>query len=271
MAGFAAAWLALREPVDAISRSSALTAELRAWRTSLGPLSVLDVASGTGANLRYLAPQLSGEQRWCLVDHDAALMACGHRMLQPWRVEQDLALSLEWRPLDLVKEWDSLDLPAFDLVTASAFMDLVSSAWLTRFTHRCRLWQATVLVALSYDGTIRWQPALAEDARVCEWINRHQRTDKGFGPALGPNAAASLVFSLRELGYRVISQPSPWRLEPTHAALQTALLEGWIGAVKFIADDSLDWLDPWSAQRRRWIEQGESYLQVGHQDVFGRL
>ena len=168
MAGFAAAWLALREPVDAISRSSALTAELRAWRTSLGPLSVLDVASGTGANLRYLAPQLSGEQRWCLVDHDAALMACGHRMLQPWRVEQDLALSLEWRPLDLVKEWDSLDLPAFDLVTASAFMDLVSSAWLTRFTHRCRLWQATVLVALSYDGTIRWQPALAEDARVCE-------------------------------------------------------------------------------------------------------
>lgn len=271
MAGFSATWLELREPVDASARNPTLDAELRAWRKPLGPLSVLDLGSGTGANLRYLAPQLRGEQRWCLVDHDATLLARGDEMVQSWPARQDLALSLQWRHMDLVKEWQALDLVTVDLVTASALMDLVSLAWLTRFTRRCRSWNAAVFIALSYDGTMDWQPSLPEDLRVCEWVNRHQRTDKGFGPALGPEATTALTVSLQELGYRILARPSPWRLGPTHTALQTALLEGWIEVVRSIAEDSIDWLDCWAVQRRRWIEQGESYLRVGHQDVFARL
>lgn len=271
MAGFSAAWLELREPVDAIARNPTLDAELRVWRKALGPLSVLDIGSGTGANLRYLAPQLRGEQQWCLVDHDATLLARGNEMIQSWPAQQDLALSLQWRPMDLVKEWQALDLATVDLVTASALMDLVSLAWLTRFTHRCRSWKATVFIALSYDGTMDWQPSLPEDLQVCEWVNRHQRTDKGFGPALGPEATTALTASLQGLGYRVLIRPSPWRLGPTHTALQMALLEGWIEVVRAMAGDSIDWLETWAVQRRRWIEQGESYLRVGHQDLFARL
>lgn len=271
MAGFSATWLDLREPVDAASRNPVLAAELHSWRTSLESLSVLDVGSGTGANLRYLAPHLTGKQRWCLVDHDSALLAHGRELLYSWQAVHEMELSLEWRQMDLVTEWEGLDLPTVDLVTASALMDLVSSTWLERFTHRCRLWKAVVLIALSYDGTIYWQPSLPGDIRVCEWINRHQRTDKGFGPALGPGAVTALTASLHRFGYRVISQPSPWRLGPTQAALQLALLEGWTEAVQSIAKDTVDWLDSWTTQRRRWIEQGESHLQVGHQDVFARL
>ncbi|MCB1771612.1 MAG: class I SAM-dependent methyltransferase, partial [Candidatus Competibacteraceae bacterium] len=77
MNGFSATWLALREPVDAASRNRALTNRLIEWRGRMDTLRVLDLASGTGANFRFLAPLLGGEQHWRLVDHDPALLAQG--------------------------------------------------------------------------------------------------------------------------------------------------------------------------------------------------
>jgi len=50
--------------------------------------------------------------------------------------------------------------------------------------------------------------------------------------------------------------------------MQTALLEGWVAAVREIAPDRQEDLAAWQAQRRRWIEQGESRLRVGHWDLF---
>ncbi|MDJ0891981.1 MAG: class I SAM-dependent methyltransferase, partial [Gammaproteobacteria bacterium] len=73
MSGFSGEWLALREPVDDRSRSGTLVTRLSA-RAPEGRLRVLDLGAGTGANLRYLAPRLGGEQEWLLVDHDSSLL-----------------------------------------------------------------------------------------------------------------------------------------------------------------------------------------------------
>ena len=79
-AGFSADWLQQREPFDAAARSAA-EARLRIRQrlarscpTAGAPLRLIDLACGTGANLRWLAPQLSGRQQWLVVDHDAALL-----------------------------------------------------------------------------------------------------------------------------------------------------------------------------------------------------
>jgi hypothetical protein len=271
MNSFSADWLGLREPVDAASRSLELNAELRAWRSGLGRLSVLDLGSGTSANFRYLAPLLGGEQRWWLVDHDPVLLAHGEQLSREWAKQQGFAPTLTWQLLDLVRDWERLDMPDIDLVTASALIDLVSADWLERFARRCQQWRAGVFVALSYNGRIDWEPALEDDERAREEVNRHQRTDKGFGPALGLDASATLAILLRQLGYWVMLRPSPWLLEPERAALQTALLEGWVEAVRAIAPESSGWLDDWATQRRRLIEQGASRLYVGHWDLFAWL
>ena len=63
MSGFSAEWLALREPLDARSRSAELVARLRADAPD-GTRRIVDLATGTGANLRYLAPRLGGDQDW---------------------------------------------------------------------------------------------------------------------------------------------------------------------------------------------------------------
>ncbi|MGD8498218.1 MAG: class I SAM-dependent methyltransferase, partial [Chromatiales bacterium] len=60
MSGFSPDWLALREPLDARARSAALVDRLRA-QAPRGPRRILDLGSGTGSNLRYLAPRLGGE------------------------------------------------------------------------------------------------------------------------------------------------------------------------------------------------------------------
>jgi len=67
-------WLALREPVDHRSRAADLVAPLAEWWGSRPSQRVLDLGSGTGSNLRYLAPRLPGGQEWTLVDRDAAAL-----------------------------------------------------------------------------------------------------------------------------------------------------------------------------------------------------
>ncbi|HAS52552.1 MAG TPA: SAM-dependent methyltransferase [Gammaproteobacteria bacterium] len=264
MSGFSVEWLALREPVDAVSRHAELTARLIDWRRSRWgeqPLSVLDLGSGTGANGRFLAPRLGGVQHWRLVDDDPTLLA--HRAALPGSVER--------QSLDLAGNFAQLDFQDVQLVTASALIDLVSVDWLERLERRCQDVQAAVLIVLTYDGTIVWEPALDDDVAVCEWVNRHQRTDKGFGPALGPQAAPAFRAMLESLGYQVDLQPSPWVLVPEQVAMQTALLEGWLAAVRDIAPDTGMWLEAWAMQRRRLIAQSQSRLRVGHWDLFATV
>ena len=268
MSGFTAEWLALREPVDAAARNAEVTAAMQTWRQRHDPLTVLDLACGAGANVRFLAPLLGGEQHWRLVDHDPLLLARGQALAAGWATPPGLNLALDWRAADLAADWARLDFRDRRLVTASALLDLVSADWLERLARRCGEVGAAVCIVLSYDGTLVWEPVLAGDESVRVQVNRHQRTDKGFGPALGPDAAVTLAILLRRLGYTVRLRPSPWDLGPEQGAMQTALLEGWVAAVREIAPDRQEDLAAWQAQRRCWIEQGESRLRVGHWDLF---
>lgn len=284
MSGFSADWLALREPLDAVSRNAELADGLRAWRQRQGALTALDLGSGTGANFRCLAPLLGGEQHWLLVDHDPALLARSDRLIRRWAAEREITVAEEaralvltaatqrWRlerlDLNLVDGWDRLDWQNVQLVTASALIDLVSTDWLERLARRCSQWRAAVFIVLSYDGSIVWEPILEGDKALRERVNRHQRTDKGFGLALGPLAAPKLKAALERLGYRVEMRSSPWLLEPAHVALQMALLEGWVEAARQIAPEAAGELNDWSLRRRRMIERGDSRLRVGHWDLW---
>lgn len=287
MSGFSAEWLAFREPVDAASRNPGLTARLLAWRRRYAALAVLDLGGGTGANVRFLAPLLGGEQRWRLVEHDPALLAQSEGLFRRWAAERGMAAvdengglvladaanrcRLEQLCLDLAGEWERLSFQDVNLVTASALIDLVSPGWLERLARRCWEWRAAVCIVLSYDGAIAWEPAMEGDEGARERVNRHQRTDKGFGRALGPDAAPALATLLERLGYRVALRPSPWRLGSEQAEMQAALLAGWVEAARQLDPEPGAWLESWSADRRRLIERRESRLRVGHWDLFAWL
>lgn len=259
MTSFAADWLALREPYDHAARSGTLADRFAA---ALGPAPrLLDLGCGAGANLRYLAPRLAQPQDWLCVDRDRDLLARAEARLDRWRGEVGWRGSMRFAALDLATGLDALALDGA-AVAASALLDLTSAAWLDALAARCR--RTPVLMALSFDGRLEWRPALAEDDLVRDRFVAHQRRDKGFGPALGPDASAHLADRLAA-SHRVASARSDWRLGPADRALLAATLEGIVAAAAAIAADRR--LEEWAEARRRQLAEDELRLTVGHLDL----
>ena len=253
MSGFSAEWLALREPADVAARSADLVAFLgRRFESRL-----LDLGGGTGANIRYLASKLPSPQHWTIVDDDAALLARAPASAVRHRADLNAIL-------------DEPDLfHGCSLVTASALLDLVSERWLAGLILRCRSEGAAVLFALNYDGRIVCSPEDPEDEDVRRLVNEHQKRDKGFGPALGPDAGARASAMLSAAGYVTRQQPSDWKLLPSASDLQRELVKGWAAAAAEVAPDRQAAIASWQARRLSHIEAGRSRIVVGHTDVAG--
>ena len=277
-------WLALREPVDVAARSALLTREVVDAIGRHHPLSVVDLGAGTGSNVRYLAGRLPAPQRWLLVDRDPTLLADMRTRTSSWgtvhgynvRTDGDV-LVIRGQQLDCRVETRCLDLGGLSdprifsgrhLVTASALLDLVSEAWLDTLAWQCRERGAAVLFALTYNGRSRCSPAEPEDDTIRELMNKHQRTsDKGFGPAAGPEAIQCAARSFAAVGYQVRREASDWALPPAMRELQRQLIEGWAEAALEIASDQAGMVASWLSRRLAHVEARRSRVIVGHEDL----
>ena len=122
--------------------------------------------------------------------------------------------------------------------------------------------------ALTYDGRAGCDPVLDADNKVLAAFNAHQKTDKGFGLALGPNAADTAISLFEEAGYQVNVAQSDWVGRSKDKAFQRMLLDGWNNAASEIAPDQKpDFMD-WLVQRFNLIENSDASLFVGHKDIF---
>jgi hypothetical protein len=271
--GFDPHWLRLRSPFDDAARAERLT-RLFAGSLPENPR-LLDLAAGTGANLRYLAPRLGrAGQRWMLADHDRVLLdAVAGEMT--WWEQRSPALSREreWecRQIDLVRDLGSLDPAGFDGIVSTALFDLVSADWLQQFVEWLVLAPRPVLFTLSVDGRLDWTPDDPADAAMRGWIEAHQATDKGFGSGLGGHAPGLLAETLEANGFDVFTGESDWHIGLDDAAMHRALIEGYRTAALEIAPTSAAALiDGWAKCRLEASERGELTALVGHVDIFAR-
>src|SRR6266850_288112 len=255
-------WLALREPADAAARSAALTRAV-VEQLPRGRLRAVDLGTGTGSNVRYLARHLpADEQQWLLVDRDPGLLAEAAGSLRPLR-----SIVVETREKNL-GVLDSQLFARRDLVTASALLDLVSETWLRTLAAECRAAGATALFALTYNGRSRCLPEEPEDETIRELMNRHQRqNDKGFGRAAGPDAVDVAERCFADAGYHVTREPSDWVLTPDARELQRQLVEGWASAAREIAQEQASTIDDWLRRRLQHIDAHHSHVTVGHEDL----
>jgi hypothetical protein len=259
VSGFSAQWLALREPADDAARADGVTRHVVNALAGLAPVRIVDLGSGTGSNVRYLRSRFATETQWLLVDNDPALLDVATRAVP---------IAIEARSHDL-RHLDASLFAGRDLVTASALLDLVSDRWLLALAERCRAARAHVLFALNYDGRLHCTPAEPDDELIRDAVNRHQRGDKGFGPALGPAAGARAEAVFRAAGYHVLRARSDWDLGAAHAELQRQLIAGWAVAATAVAPDAATRIDDWRLRRLAYVARGVSRLIVGHDDVGG--
>lgn len=263
MSGFASDWLTLRETYDHAARAEPILPVLNTWATHHRRLAIVDLGSGTGSNLRAISGHLQVPQTWTLIEHDPLLIEAGTEQLAT------LAKDVEatYREADLAGDLEKAIPPRTDLITAAAFLDLVSADWLDRLIAVAEARRAALYMALTFDGGCRWRPGDIFDATIKKAFHAHQATDKGFGPALGPTAVSALRDRLQPLGGRLLVEPSDWQLRYEDEQMQKALLDGYMKAALETAPDQAGEIRSWAQQRRQQIDAGRSTLRIGHEDV----
>ncbi len=261
---FSAQWLALREPYDLRARNADVRDAVAASFKGAPSLRIVDLACGTGSTLRALSPHLPPHQHWRLADNDLSLLARASQTAHPEGVTVSAV------PLDLNHDLEAALDGAVDLVATSALLDLVSTPWLERLAVEIAARSIPLYAALSYDGCIALEPADPLDAKIIAAVNAHQRTDKGFGPALGPAAASSAIGRFETLGYSVVQGASDWVVAPDGREFQTEILSGWASAAREIGEPPLADIVAWLTRRRAAIAAGRSSMRVGHVDFFAR-
>jgi len=262
MSGFSIEWLNLRERADQAARNRDISAQAVAWvNIAVSPDRpeplVVDLGAGTGATLRTLSALGLHKVVWRLVDHDGQLLDEALKRHRKTHIIEDYQADLK-----VVQE---LPLAAARLVTASALFDLVSANFVDVLVPRLQQCRNALYAALSYDGVMQWTPAHPYDKQVLDAFNQDQHSDKGFGPALGPDAADYLRTALQQAGFTVSSGNSPWLLQAADHVLVSELIGGIRNAVAngYGLDKSL--LDTWQQFRLEHASSGT--CQVGHVDL----
>jgi len=277
-------WLRLREATDWASRSGSLTREIAERLAAHDIVHVLDLATGTGSNLRYLVERLPPRQRWLLVDRSPDLLSLVYERTAAWATARGYTATgipdgflLEGNGLDCIVTTRQMDLnlpldpTLFEgrhLVTGSAILDLVSESWLRALAERCQQAGAAALFALTYNGLSSFVPAEPEDDLVRDLLNAHQLRDKGLGgPATGPAAHASAEAAFSQLGYVVHSAATDWVLDPSQRDFQDLLTDGLADAALEQRPDLAATIKSWRARRQAHVDNGRSHAIVGHHDL----
>lgn len=285
---FTADWLSLREPLDIAARPVALVRRLAERLPAGRPVGIVDLGCGTGSNVRALAPALDRPQTWRLMDNDPLLLREVPHRMRPWAEARGLVQSwenedanallfddgetiryrLELEVRDLAGTIDHLDLAGRDLVTCAALMDLVSADWLAALADRVAHAGAAAYFALTYTGDIRFTPVDPLDEEVVALFNLHMRGDKGFGPALGPDAPQRMADAFLARGHQVITEPSDWDAGPDAVPFQRALIEGHARAASEMArEEARPAIAQWRDRRLKAVEAGHGSVRVGHVDL----
>ncbi|MEM8839604.1 MAG: class I SAM-dependent methyltransferase [Pseudomonadota bacterium] len=258
MSGFSADWLSLREPIDHAARNRDVLTKVKDLLAEQDTPTITDLAAGTGSTVSALDAFIEKPVTWQLVDYDEDLLQMAAKRpvsgtVKVSRVDmaQSLSGTIEGNP---------------DLVTTSAFLDLVSEEWLKGLVDLLAAEGLPFYAALTYDGRAGVMPPLAEDQNVISLFNRHQLTDKGFGDALGPKAAETAVRLFQQAGFEVFSGRSDWEADKDQKAFQKALLYGWQDAASDIDHRHTADFVVWLGERLALIDEGAGRLFVGHVD-----
>ena len=260
---FSADWLALREPYDMRARNpSVLNSVVQTFNDVLA-ITIVDLGCGTGSMMRALSSCFPQHQDWRLFDNDLSLLERARATPHPAAGTVTVVLADLSRDLEVVSET-----PA-DMVTTSALLDLVSEAWLERLASKIAARSLPFYATITHDGRIDLTPADSFDAAVLAAVKAHQRSDKGFGPALGATAASFAITRLQSLGYSVVQGTSDWVIAPHDYDMQLEMLAGWAAAAHEMGERFTAVAD-WLARRCELLASGQSSMRIGHVDFWAR-
>jgi hypothetical protein len=258
-------WLALREPADAAARAVDLVGCIAPKAAAERPWLIHDLAGGTGAMGRWLAPLLPGAQHWVIHDLDPDLLALAAAH-PPGPAADGAAVSVEARHRDIAG-LEPCDLAGATLITASALLDLLTEREVATLIGVCVAARCPMLLSLSVIGGVELVPPDPLDRIVTAAFNAHQRRVTERGRLLGPDAVALAIEESRKRGAEVLLRPSPWRLGSSQGQLAAEWFTGWLRAGCEQDPELAVHAEAYAQRRLAQAAAGELAVTVAHADL----
>lgn len=198
-------WLKLRETVDKKSRNLKIIKLINKKFNNNEPISIIDLGTGAGSNFNYLKTKLKFYQNWVFTDISSNSMNYFKRNIKL----SNKIIKTKFQIFDVIKDLNKIKFKSFDIVTGSAFLDILPQRWFYKF-HKFNINTEIVLFALNYNGDFKFFPEHKYDKNIVNLFNKDQKTDKGIGnKAIGPDCS-DLIKNVFKKTHRTYLMNSKW-------------------------------------------------------------
>lgn len=279
-------WLRERYRFDAAARSKKLEVGVVDQFRGRSPMRILDVGAGLGANTRYYANLLHGDQEWTLVEQDTSLAGCCVSDLSGWAesnawdygiVPEGLEIRQRHKRIAICVVATSMfnlegfvDLSFVDLAMANAVFDLLSEEQFLSLMGLLTSYRLPILATINY-RSMHFQPQEEDDFEYIGLYERHMRRHQDFGFAMGPNCSDIMIAWLQDRGYEVRSGESIWIVTSADRRMMGYMLTFMQSAISGLLATSAELaeLEKWVSNKLKRADRGQVALHVEHTDVYG--
>ena len=183
---FENSWLFQREKIDNLSKNISIINKINRVLKNYDEIRIIDLGTGTGSNFRYLSKKIKFKnQYWTLMDlsksslNEAKKTSVTNNKIQKIILKHD----------DIIKNIDKHNFDNYEIVTGSAFLDIMPVDWFKKFYTKNRNTKL-VYFSINYDGYFKFYPKHKLDKDVLQLFNNDQKSKKNNKTrAVGPDCS----------------------------------------------------------------------------------
>ena len=255
---FENSWLFQREKIDNISKNKLIIKKINRYFKSDQNIKLMDLGTGTGSNFRFLSKKIvQKKQHWTLIDiSKKSLLAAKNKISISNKIE-----SLSIINKNLIKNINQVDFNEFDIVTGSAFLDIMPLDWFKKFYQQNKKTKI-IYFAINYDGFFQFYPKHKHDKKVLHLFNNDQKSIKYKKvKAVGPDCTKIIEKQFLKT-HKTFSFNSNWDIN-NNKKFQLMFLNF---CENVINKNKINNLNEWLEYRKNQIKKNESRLIVNNKD-----
>ena len=281
---FSKSWINIRVDYDNISRSTVLVDHINKLSQE-DDIDLIDLYCGSGNFLIWSLNKDILFKNCILVDHDVKLLKSIKSNLRT-HLRPMYSIQSNTNNLDLLIKRNSKTLSSisikkndcdgyrylsekYHVISYSAALDIMSKSSIASALKRIKK-NNILYFSLCFNGQVRWTPTNTFDKYILTFFNNHQRSDKGFGNALGSKSIEFIKQKADKLNLNIIVKDSPWiiknKFDKDKVFMKRYLLDIKKSLFHMEGIDK-DILRKWYLDKKSEIDNKKIQLYVGHNDI----
>ena len=251
-------WLFQREKIDNLSKSKILIKRINKTIKKLNDIRIIDLGTGTGSNFRYLSKKINfNNQKWTLMDISKSSLEEAKKNISINKKIKKISIINN----DIIKNIHDTNFNNFDLVSGSAFLDIMPRQWFKSF-HYKNINTKIIYFSINYDGYFKFFPKHKLDKRVLDLFNFDQKSNKLNNlKAVGPDCS-KIIQKYFHKTHKTFLRNSNWN-KITNKKFQLMFLDFCSDVIhKHGKNDFSEWFE----FRKQKIALNKSKLTVHNKD-----